>query len=114
MFAVTEDEPAVATARALIDLYAEISFVQPDAVLLVMSNGKAAAAMRHHAVAIGLQEGQVVFAPPASDAISREQLLRRVEIALFPYVESPDAGSACGLHMKCEGATIPGTCSSEI
>lgn len=88
VFAVTEDEPAVATARALIDLYAEISFVQPDAVLLVMSNGKAAAAMRHHAVAIGLQEGQVVFAPPASDAISREQLLRRVEIALFPYVDN--------------------------
>lgn len=104
VFAVTEDEPAVATARALIDLYAEISFVQPDAVLLVMSNGKAAAAMRHHAVAIGLQEGQVVFAPPASDAISREQLLRRVEIALFPTSTTAPKSAWCRRPRPCSNA----------
>ncbi|OZI41222.1 hypothetical protein CEK29_14845 [Bordetella genomosp. 5] len=85
VIALTEDEPPALIARAVIDLYAEISLRQTDAVLLVLSGGKTAAAMRSHAVAIGLHEDQVIFAPDLTDAVSRELLLRRVELALFPY-----------------------------
>lgn len=85
VIALTEDEPPALIARAVVDLYAEISLRQTDAVLLVLSNGKTAAAMRSHAVAIGLHEDQVIFSPDLTDAVSRELLLRRVEVALFPY-----------------------------
>ncbi|AIT28247.1 glycosyltransferase [Bordetella holmesii] len=80
-----EDDPPAMLARVVIDLYAELALHDDSAVLLVLSEGRTAAAMRQHAVAIGLSEDQVIFAPTITDAVSREQLLRQVHIALFPY-----------------------------
>ncbi|OZI74939.1 glycosyltransferase [Bordetella genomosp. 12] len=81
----SEDEPPAMLARVVIDLYAELALHDANAVLLVLSDGRAAAAMRQHAVAIGLSEDQVIFAPAITDAVSREQLLRQAHLALFPY-----------------------------
>lgn len=81
----SEDDPPTMLARVVIDLYAELALRDAEAVMLVLCEGRAAAAMRQHAVAIGLTEEQVVFAPPITDAVSREQLLRQARLALFPY-----------------------------
>ena len=85
VLALTDDHPDPATARAIIDIYAEIALRRHDVILLVLSDEKSAAAMHRHAVSIGLHDEQLLFVPDIGDLVSREQLLTRVELALFPY-----------------------------
>ncbi|MGB3425229.1 MAG: glycosyltransferase [Castellaniella sp.] len=86
VLALTDDHPDPALARAVIDIYAEIALRRPDTALLVLSDSKTAALMRRHAVSIGLPDDQLFCLTDISDLPSREQLLARVELALFPYI----------------------------
>lgn len=86
VLALTDDQPDPLVARAVIDIYAEIALRRPDTVLLVLSNAKSAALMHRHAVSIGLHDDQLIFLPEIGDLPSREQLLARVELSLFPFI----------------------------
>lgn len=100
VLALTDDQPDPIMARAVIDIFAEIALRRPDTVLLVLSDSKSAALMHRHAVSIGLHDEQLVFLPEIGDLPSREQLLARVELALFPYIPT-----------RAEIAALPPTAS---
>ncbi|KRC86292.1 hypothetical protein D3C87_464480 [compost metagenome] len=86
VLALTDDHPDPVTARTIIDIYAEIALRRHDVILMVLGDEKSAATMHRHAVSIGLHDEQLLFVPDIGDQVSREQLLARVELALFPYI----------------------------
>jgi DNA-directed RNA polymerase subunit K/omega len=100
VLAMTDDHPDPIVARAVIDIYAEIALRRPDTALLVLSDSKSTALMHRHAVSIGLHDDQLVFLPEIGDLPSREQLLARVELALFPFIPT-----------RAEIAALPPTAS---
>lgn len=100
VLALTDDHPDPILAREVIDIYAEIALRCPDTTLLALGDSKSATLMRRHAISIGLRDDQLIFLPEIGDLPSREQLLARVELALFPYIPT-----------RAEIAALPPTAS---